>query len=100
MKGQPFRIPVSQVTQGVRPSFVGTGRFDRWEVTDVRGSDVGGWYYSLNVVGSAGEHSSVSVKLSKHGKHFCGSCVKSDDCLHASFVALVIDAEGLPIPEA
>lgn len=65
-----------------------------WEVTDIRGSDKMGWYFTTNIPSPAGEV--VRVKLSKHGRHLCFTCIKSDDCVHATFVSRYIDSHGMP----
>lgn len=92
-----MKLPQRRSVQAATPAFVGSGRFAEWRVHSVVGSDVGGWYYALNVLTSRGE-SSVNVKLSPKGKLVCLSCLRHDgsECEHARFVNLVIDAEGLP----
>jgi hypothetical protein len=75
------------------PDYVGTGKFDGWRVEYLTGSHAGGWYYSLNVVGSVDP---VTVKLSPRGRHVCLSHNTADNCVHATFVRELINAVGLP----
>lgn len=64
------------------------------DVIDVRGSDKGGWYFTLNVDGGNGQP--VTVKLTKHNTLYCHTCNKSDDCPHARHVEKDLEINGRP----